>query len=250
MDGLVYRSCILEPPDIHNREIFSRAEVRSRRWLCCDALLLPTMDRELEAKIQEVQKHIQTEVKILNASKAFRQVTTNQKVLQQNEAKIRETERSLSYFQDTLRELQTRQNSLSGPPVPNKQSHGGAQPPRPAGQAGKKYSKLELLMVDTPYTPAKISTMLSQLEFKLKVEEQYKQGSDKMAKLYQAEGDKKSKQDADGKRIEIERKIQLLGTALKRYKNLHVLDADEEDIEGQSILSRFLDTLIRSVPVP
>ncbi|KAH8825090.1 kinase-like domain-containing protein [Flagelloscypha sp. PMI_526] len=190
------------------------------------------MDPELEAKIQEVQKHIQTEVKILNASKAIRQATTNQDVLRRNEAKIRETERSLSYFQDTLRELQSRRNgnaSGGGPPVPSK-SHAGGLPARPTGQA-RKYSKLELLMVDTPYTPAKISTMLSQLEFKLKVEEQYKQGSDKMARLYQMEGDKKSKMDADGKRVEIERKIQLLGTALKRYKNLHVLDAVEEDEE-------------------
>jgi hypothetical protein len=38
----------------------------------------------------------------------LRQATTNQDVLRRNDAKIRETERSLSYFQDTLRELQAR----------------------------------------------------------------------------------------------------------------------------------------------
>lgn len=73
--------------------------------------------------------------------------------------------------------------------------------------------------------------MLHQLEFKLQVETQYKKGIDKMAKLYQADGDKKSRADAESKKIESERKIQLLQSALKRYKNLHILDdADEDDV--------------------
>lgn len=35
--------------------------------------------------------------------------------------------------------------------------------------------------------------MLHQLEFKLHVERQYKEGIDKMAKLYMADGDKKAR---------------------------------------------------------
>lgn len=60
---------------------------------------------------------------------------------------------------------------------------------------------------------------------------QYKKGIDKMSKLYQADGDKKSRADAESKRVESEKKIQLLQTALKRYKNLHILDevVEEED---------------------
>jgi hypothetical protein len=64
--------------------------------------------------------------------------------------------------------------------------------------------------------------MLSQLEFKLSVEKQYKEGIEKMAKLYQIEGDRKSRQDAENKRIESNQKIQLLKQALKRYEDLHV----------------------------
>lgn len=73
--------------------------------------------------------------------------------------------------------------------------------------------------------------MLHQLEFKLQVEMQYKKGIDKMAKLYQADGDKKSRADAESKKVESDKKIQLLQTALKRYKNLHILDdlADDEE---------------------
>ena len=70
--------------------------------------------------------------------------------------------------------------------------------------------------------------MLQKLEFKLQVEMQYKQGIDKMVKLYQADGDKKSRMDAESKRVESDKKIQLLQAALKRYKNLHILD-DEDD---------------------
>jgi len=82
--------------------------------------------------------------------------------------------------------------------------------------------------------------MLHQLEFKHQVEMQYKQGIDKMAKLYQADGDKKSKADAESKRVESEKKIQLLQSALKRYKNLHILDdvvvEDEDNGEARLIL--------------
>ena len=64
--------------------------------------------------------------------------------------------------------------------------------------------------------------MLSQLEFKLSVEKQYKDGIEKMAKLYQMEGDRKSRSDAEGRRIESNQKIQLLTRALRRYEDLHI----------------------------
>jgi hypothetical protein len=64
--------------------------------------------------------------------------------------------------------------------------------------------------------------MLSQLEFKLNVEKQYLKGIEKMVQLYQMEGDRKSKADAAGRRIESTQKIQLLKQALKRYEDLHI----------------------------
>lgn len=106
-----------------------------------------------------------------------------------------------------------------------------------AGSSRPKLSNLDLIKADTPHTTAKISRMLHQLEFKLQVEMQYKKGIDKMAKLYQADGDKKSKADAESKRVESERKIQLLQTALKRYKTLHILDdADDEEGGGSYVI--------------
>ncbi|KAH0586078.1 hypothetical protein H2248_007351 [Termitomyces sp. 'cryptogamus'] len=208
---------------------------------------------ELDQKIQEVYKHIATERKILEGIQLMRQATTNQDVLRRNEAKFRESERSLSYFQDTLRELQARKLQLSQPdqrqqgssspqvPLKDYDPSNRGRPNDPAGQGfsdarspqpkPKQYTKLDLIKADTPITPAKISKMLHQLEFKLQVELQYKKGIDKMAKLYQADGDKKSRADAESKKIESEKKIQLLQTALKRYKNLHILDDLVDDDE-------------------
>ncbi|KAJ6557313.1 protein kinase C1 [Mycena vulgaris] len=219
---------------------------------------------ELDQKIQDVYKHIQTERKILEASQLLRQATSNPDVLRRNDAKIRETERSLSYFEVTLRELQARKmqqsqpdySGSSSPQVPPKfdprsgrnPTQGQMGPPAggPPGPAPKArmYSNLDLIKAETPHTPTKISRMLHQLEFKLRVEMQYKEGIDKMAKLYQADGDKKSRADAESKKVESEKKIQLLQTALKRYKNLHILDdVEEEDTNGPGTDSERKDNL-------
>lgn len=91
----------------------------------------------------------------------------------------------------------------------------------------------DLIKYDTPHLGPRIQLMLSQLEFKLSVEKQYKEGIEKMAKLYQMDGDRRSKADAESKRIESNQKIQLLKQALKRYEDLHV-DMDTEEPDGMS----------------
>jgi hypothetical protein len=88
----------------------------------------------------------------------------------------------------------------------------------------------DLIKYDTPYLGPKIQLMLSQLEFKLSVEKQYKAGIEKMVRLYQDEGDRKSRSDAEGRRIESNQKVQLLKQALKKYTDLHVdIDTAEGD---------------------
>ncbi|KIW60682.1 protein kinase C-like [Exophiala xenobiotica] len=122
-----------------------------------------------------------------------------------------------------------------GDPGPGGYSQGntGMMPPRapygdprpysaPMPKPRPNFSKLDLIKYDTPYLGPKIQLMLSQLEFKLSVEKQYKAGIEKMVRLYQDEGDRKSRSDAEGRRIESTQKIQLLKQALKRYMDLHV----------------------------
>lgn len=148
----------------------------------------------------------------------------------------------------------------------------GVQDPRGAGGSGqwqpapinrmatsarRNFTNLDLIKHDTPITTARISRMLHQLEFKLQIERQYKQGIDKMAALYQAEGDRKSRNDAESKRVESSSKIMLLQQALKRYKQLHVMDEEEEDQReyrvvqnAQSVCQRgLIDAFFGSSPV-
>lgn len=74
--------------------------------------------------------------------------------------------------------------------------------------------------------------MLSQLEFKLSVEKQYKDGIQKMVRLYQDEGDHRSQANAGRKLIESAQKIRLLEQALKRYADLHVGIGDDDAGDG------------------
>ncbi|CAD7064648.1 unnamed protein product [Tilletia caries] len=99
--------------------------------------------------------------------------------------------------------------------------------------ARKAYTNLDLIKYETPLTSAKISRMLHQLEFKLQIEKQYRNGFEKMIKLYQAEGDRKSRQDAESKAKESHSKIMLLQQSLKRYQQLNVVeDAEDADKSG------------------
>jgi hypothetical protein len=88
---------------------------------------------------------------------------------------------------------------------------------------------LDLIKYDTPYLGPRIQLMLSQIQFKLNVEDQYLKGIEKMVQLYSMDGDRKSKADAAAKRTESKQKIQLLKQALKRYEELHIDDMSSED---------------------
>ncbi|KAI1081806.1 hypothetical protein F5B20DRAFT_57975 [Whalleya microplaca] len=117
--------------------------------------------------------------------------------------------------------------------------HGDMMPPRhpyaPPGPSSSipkprpNFTKLDLIKYDTPYLGPRIQLMLSQIQFKLNVEEQYLKGIEKMVQLYGMEGDRKSKADAAAKRVESKQKIHLLKGALKRYEELHIDDLDSAD---------------------
>ncbi|KAK4188141.1 kinase C-like protein [Podospora australis] len=105
------------------------------------------------------------------------------------------------------------------------------QPPNSSiPKARPNFTKLDLIRYDTPHLGPRIQLMLSQIQFKLNVEEQYLKGIEKMVQLYGMEGDKKSKTDAISKRFESQQKMMLLKQALKRYEELHIdMDADGQD---------------------
>lgn len=85
--------------------------------------------------------------------------------------------------------------------------------------------------------------MLSQLEFKLNVENQYLKGIEKMVQLYQMEGDKKSRADAAARRVESTQKIQLLKQALRRYEDLHIdMETSGDANDGTILQSQNLES--------
>ena len=182
--------------------------------------------------VTNVQRKIDREKALIQAANAMRQSTNNPAVLSRLDGQIRDGRRNIEYFEGTLRDLET---GLAPPRAPYA---GTQQQPKRAN-----YSKLgvfiseglseslliclaDLIKYDTPHLGPRIQLMLSQLEFKLSVEKQYKDGIEKMVRLYQMEGDRKSKADAEARRIESNQKIQLLKQSLKRYEDLHV------DVEG------------------
>ncbi|KAJ5656367.1 AGC-kinase C-terminal [Penicillium longicatenatum] len=224
--------------------------------------------------IASVYRKIEREKALIAAASNMRQSTDNPLVQQRVDSNIRDGRKNIAYLEEKMRELQIRQleqqgggspgdqRQGSGPAPPPKdfsgyfagegdghgypQSGAGTMPtgapfadPRPYAQVPKarpNYTKLDLIKYDTQYLGPKIQLMLSQLEFKLSVEKQYKAGIEKMVRLYQDEGDRKSRADAEGRRIESNQKIQLLKQALKRYEDLHI-DIESSDAADDESLS-------------
>ncbi|GAA5998883.1 protein kinase C [Rhodotorula paludigena] len=254
---------------------------------------------EYGAKLNSLHARIAKERKILEGFQAMRAATSNQDVIRTCEAKIREAQRTIGWFEDSVRQLEGRAaaaSSSSGPAaaaaagrsaspaaagsgaggyggmlddgrggarsLPNPPPgaapsyvqpqaygaagpHGRAEAPdaaNPGGPGGmtlyggqkakEQFTNLDLIKADTPLTTAKISRMLHQLEFKLHVERQYKEGIDKMAKLYLVDGDKKARADTENKRVESKQKMVLLNQALKKYKTLDVMGELGEEEDG------------------
>ncbi|KAL4866361.1 hypothetical protein BDV12DRAFT_173116 [Aspergillus spectabilis] len=224
--------------------------------------------------IASVYRKIEREKALIAAASNMRQSTDNPLVQQRVDANIRDGRKNIAYLEEKMKELQLRQmeregggsptdkrlppNPDDGPAPPPKDYSGygdSAQYPQPGSgtmpsgapfkdprpfapvpKARPNYTKLDLIKYDTQYLGPKIQLMLSQLEFKLSVEKQYKAGIEKMVRLYQDEGDRKSRADAEGRRIESNQKIQLLKQALKRYEDLHV-DIESADTADDESLS-------------
>ncbi|KAJ5098462.1 hypothetical protein N7532_005463 [Penicillium argentinense] len=225
--------------------------------------------------IASVYRKIEREKALIAAASNMRQSTDNPLVQQRVDANIRDGRKNIAYLEEKMRELQIRRIEQedggspgqrgqpgAGPPPPPKdyagylggedstggypQGGSGSMPsgapfpdPRPYApipKARPNYTKLDLIKYDTAYLGPKIQLMLSQLEFKLSVEKQYKAGIEKMVRLYQDEGDRKSRADAESRRVESNQKIQLLKQALKRYEDLHV-DIESSDAADDESLS-------------
>ncbi|KNZ50003.1 uncharacterized protein VP01_464g2 [Puccinia sorghi] len=212
-------------------------------------------------QIDELQQRIAKERKIIHGFQVMRTATGNQDIIRSCDSKIRDSEKTISFYEQSIRELHEsvdQGSSTSNPSTREPEgelrpthsthsshstSHSDQQssrstlvPSSPGSKSStgpKTYSPLDLIKYDTPLTAAKIGRMLHHLEFKIAVENQYKNGIEKMLKLYQQEGDKRSRTEAERKRIESNQKMMLLTQALKRYKNLEVTGIKDDDAESE-----------------
>ncbi|CAG8594932.1 3509_t:CDS:2, partial [Acaulospora colombiana] len=214
----------------------------------------PTKE-EIEEKMADILARIAKEQKSIDALKAIRLATKNADVLRKTDAEEREARKSLEYFHSTLEDLKQKRDSLARN-ANNYPGGGGSRFPGGYGGAGGYGANdherpLPAPPHDGPNDSAPRARQYSSLgengcyihmaedlmlEFKLQVERQYQKGFDLMQRAYTADGDKKSRQDAQNQKIESDKTIQLLSSALRRYKNLHVIEvAEEEDAaEGPS----------------
>ena len=178
---------------------------------------------------QDINRKIAVEQNIIQGARNLRQKTNNVMVIQKCNTNIREALQNIAYLEETLKKLQM-----------NEQQSGGnsAQDTRFSSK-GKEYgtlstispdehvfSRLDLIKYDCPSMAQRIQYMLQQLEFKLRVEEQYQEANTKLTKLYQIDGDERSSSAAEGGAMESKYKIQLLRKALKKYQAINV-DIDQ-----------------------
>ncbi|KAG4304044.1 hypothetical protein PORY_002567 [Pneumocystis oryctolagi] len=233
----------------------------------------------IDDTIRNIHDKIEREKVLIQGAQAMRGQTLNEMVQQSLENNIKESQRNIIYLEERMKELQLKKieyfnekkeqsdiESLNPPTPPPKDipfidSSGVSkelvtdEPDnfekmsittelQKSSKLDLQYTKLDLFKYHTPYTSSKIQMMLQQLEFKLTVEKQVKDGFDKLIKLYQSENDKKNTSEAELKRIESSQKIQLLKRALKRYKNLHVdIDKDTQDDNENTNMSSMRGSL-------
>lgn len=164
--------------------------------------------------INDIKKKIEREKNIINSSTKIRENTENVTVKAKCNSNIREAQQNLEYLARTLEGL-----SLGD------QGRGGGDDD---GAAGKQptFTRLDLLKYDCPSLGHRIQFMLQLLEFKLQIENQYKEASEKMIRLYQHDSDKHLSSAALGGRIESNKKIPLLSRGMKRYRDMHIDIAD------------------------
>ncbi|EQL03708.1 protein kinase C [Ophiocordyceps sinensis CO18] len=132
--------------------------------------------------------------------------------------------------------VQYAQVGQHGDLVPPRHPYAAPGPGSGMPKARPNFTKLDLVKYDTPHLGPRIQLMLSQIQFKLNVEEQYLKGVEKMVQLYGMEGDRKSKADAAARRVESKQKIVLLKQALKRYEELHI-DMDSADTQDDDSIN-------------
>lgn len=164
----------------------------------------------------DIRGKIEREIKLIQGFRALKKNTTNQEVIQRCNNQIRETQTNIDYLQDTLEKLSLQKNDPAPSSTEADRRNRGVSVLRPL------YSRFDLIKYDCPSLGHKIQYMLQQLQFKLQVENQYREANEKISHLYLMDGDKLSSNAAEGGKLDSDYRIQLLNKSLKKYQGMHV----------------------------
>lgn len=162
-----------------------------------------------EEVLTDIRAKIDRETKLIQGFQALKKKTTNSEVIQRCNTQIRETQTNIDFLQETLAKVSLHKTEPGSPDNSKPEN-------RPV------YSRFDLVKYDCPSLGHKIQHMLQQLQFKLQVENQYREANEKISHLYLMDGDRSSLNAAEGGRLESDQRIQLLNKALKKYQIVHV----------------------------
>ncbi|SCU83594.1 LAFA_0D04544g1_1 [Lachancea sp. 'fantastica'] len=174
---------------------------------------------------QEIRRKVEREKNIIHGATQLKKKTENVMVIQKCNTNIREAQQNIQYLEETLRKLKLSDGGDSQSAAQKRASHGYGQLSTIAPDE-HIFSRLDLMKYDCPSLSQRIQYMLQQLEFKLQVEQQYEEANEKLTKLYQIDGDRRSSSAAQGGSKESKQRIQLLKKSLKKYQAINV-DIDQ-----------------------
>ncbi|CEP62805.1 protein kinase C LALA0_S06e04258g [Lachancea lanzarotensis] len=179
---------------------------------------------------QEIRRKVERERNIILGATQLKKKTENVMVIQKCNTNIREAQQNIQYLEETLRKLKLSDGGDSQSAAQKRASHGYGQLSTIAPD-DHIFSRLDLMKYDCPSLSQRIQYMLQQLEFKLQVEQQYEEANEKLTKLYQIDGDRRSSSAAQGGSRESKLRIQLLKKTLKKYQAINV---DIDQFKGHS----------------
>ncbi|KAG7194157.1 Serine/threonine kinase [Scheffersomyces spartinae] len=182
--------------------------------------------------INEIERKIQVQQNMIQGFQTVKKKYTTAEMIQKCNTQIRETQANIDYLQHTLAKLSIKNSESTGGGPQQLQLLLRLVVPQPQQQyqyqesRDPSYTRLDIIKYECPSLGHKIQYMLQQLQFKLQVENQYREANQKISQLYLMDGDKSSSNAAEGSKQESDHRIQLLTMAMKKYQNMHI-DFDE-----------------------
>ncbi|VEU22502.1 DEKNAAC103385 [Brettanomyces naardenensis] len=172
--------------------------------------------------IADILRKIERERKIAIGANNLRKETSNATVIQGCNTRIRDSQKNIEYLEETLKKMTLRQQHQQSDG--SSESHSEVDEGNPVHKPA--FTVLDLLKYECPSLGHRIQYMLQLLQFKMQVEEQYREANEKIYRLYEADGDRRSLSMAQEQRLDSDRRLQLIRKSLKQYQSLYV-DVDE-----------------------